>query len=185
MLTSDQLVFSRYGIKPEELLWSGRPYAGLRLRTTDALQIPFSLMWCGFAIFWETMVLRGGAPFFFALWGIPFVAAGLYFVAGRFFWDAYRRSVTYYGLTNDAALIVRTALGGGVERIYLPAVTGLNLQLSADGSGTILFAQLPQLGPFTSSWRDWSGKPAVPAFEYVPDAQRVFDLCTQAQRRPA
>ena len=62
--------------------------------------IPFSLLWCGFAVFWETMAMRMPGPFFgpglfFRLWGIPFVFVGLYFVFGRFFADALARSSSY------------------------------------------------------------------------------------------
>src|SRR6476659_2074117 len=85
----------------ERLLWSGQPLPGIRLRASDAFVIPFSILWCGFALFWEFTAVTKGAPFFFMLWGIPFVLAGLYFVFGRFFIDAGTRERTYYGVTSD------------------------------------------------------------------------------------
>ena len=145
----------------------------------DTLLIPFSLMWGGFAIFWETMALRGGAPFFFRLWGIPFVLYGIYFMIGRFFWDAYRRSTTWYGLTADSALILREGLAGSVQRIYLPAITTIGLDLGSDGTGTISFGDSPSLW---QSRRNWSGTP-VPSFEGVANAQGVYDLCAASQGR--
>lgn len=83
----------------EKLLWTGRPKTGIVFRTADIFLIPFSLLWCGFAIFWVTMASQ--ASIFFAMFGIPFVVIGLMLVFGRFIIDAKLRAHTYYGLTNN------------------------------------------------------------------------------------
>ena len=87
----------------EKLIWTGQPKKGIVFRTADIFLIPFSLLWCGFAIFWVIMASQGSI--FFAMFGIPFVIIGLIFVFGRFIIDAKQRENTYYGLTDDRIII--------------------------------------------------------------------------------
>jgi len=176
--------FDVFGVSANQIRWSGMPAGGLKLRRSDALAIPFSLMWGGFALFWEVTSFNSGAPLFFRLWGIPFVLIGLYMIIGRFFWDAYIRANTWYGLTDDSALFLRRGLGGGIASVSLPSVNNLSLQLQPDGSGTIYFGDVP-------SFQQEMGRPgrsygsAVPAFRYIPHASAVYEKCQAAQRRSA
>jgi hypothetical protein len=90
----------------EQLLWYGTPDPRVRFTPADVFMAPFSILWCAFAIFWESGVVRSGGPVIFELWGIPFVAVGLYFVFGRFFYKRYHKSRTAYVITTRRAMIV-------------------------------------------------------------------------------
>src|SRR5690349_16574111 len=95
----------------ERLLWSGQPRQGVFLRGSDALLIPFTLLWAGFACFWEYMVVRNPTPLLFRLWGIPFLMVGAYLVVGRFFLDAWTRRHTVYGLTSQRVIVFVDVFG--------------------------------------------------------------------------
>jgi hypothetical protein len=90
----------------EELLWRGAPDESVRFTAQDAFLVPISILWCGFALIWEAAAFSSSSPPFFKLWGIPFVAVGLYFVAGRFFYKSYRKRRTGYAITGYRAMIV-------------------------------------------------------------------------------
>jgi hypothetical protein len=168
----------------EKLLWCGQPAGGLKLRRSDAIAIPFSLMWGGFAIFWETGAILSNAPFFFRLWGIPFVLVGLYLIIGRFFFDAWLRARTVYGVTNQRALIF---CGRSSALTSLPLLTLSEIRVTEhqDGTGTISFGPAQP----ASSPRSKSTFPPRegPAFEFIPDAQHVSSVIHSAQMklRPA
>lgn len=65
----------------------------------------FSIMWGGFAVFWELQAVVSGAPIFFTLWGIPFALMGLYFVFGPFIYKKRRKLMTVFGLTDSRAIV--------------------------------------------------------------------------------
>jgi hypothetical protein len=167
----------------ERLLWSGRPRQGLLLRGSDAFLIPFSLLWGGFALFWEAGVIGSGAPFFFMLWGIPFVLVGLYITVGRFFADAALRAKTFYGLTNERAIIISGLFSPTVKSLSLRTTNDITLSQRADGSGSITFGSGV---PFANVYRGmpWPGMGTrlAPEFEQIPDSRAVYQLIRQAQQ---
>ncbi len=138
----------------ERLLWAGQPRGGIRLRGQDAFLIPFSLLWGGFAIFWEIMALTmtakapGPIGVIFPLFGLPFVLVGLYLIFGRFIIDAKTRERTYYGLTNERIIIVSGLFSRQTKSLQLRTLTDVSLTERVDGSGTITFGPAPLFGAF-------------------------------------
>ena len=169
----------------ESLIWSGAPRQGLLLRPSDSYFIPFSLLWGGFAIFWEVSVLNTSGPnsLFMSIWGVPLVLIGLYMIVGRFFVDARIRAKTYYGLTDRRAIIVSGLFSRTITSLPLRTLTDISLQERSDRSGTILLGR-PQ--PY-SSWGAgvrWPGMSqySTPAFEMIPNPKAVHDQLLEAQR---
>jgi hypothetical protein len=165
----------------EKLLWEGRPRQGLMLRPRDTFMIPFSILWCGFAIFWESSVLSQSAPGFFALWGIPFVAAGLYFVFGRFLYDAFVRSGTFYALTDRRVLISAGGFRREVRSLILEGLTDLRLSENGDGRGTIKFGADPESQ--NRGFGSLASGSGAPAFEGIEDVRGVYRQIMAAQKK--
>jgi len=168
----------------ERLLWSGTPRQGLLLRPSDIFMVPFSLMWGGFAFFWEYSVITSGkAPLFFMLWGIPFVLIGVYITVGRFFVDSYQRSRTCYALTDQRILILSGLTARNTKTLSLQNLNELSLSERSDGSGTILFGSIPRMYGmwYGTAWPEMSKK-LVPAFELIRDVRKVYDLIKNTQR---
>lgn len=167
-------------LDPQEmLLWAGRPRQGFRLRLTDIFVIPFSLLWGGFAIFWETLVIMNGAPFFFSLWGIPFVCVGIYFIAGRFFVDSYQRKHRSYVVTNSRVVILDRAWGRSIRSKSLNDLGELSLIVRSDSSGDIAFSQ--QYPWFIIEGFPQPGFPRPMVFEMIEFVRDVYGLIRNAQ----
>lgn len=163
----------------EKLVWSGRPRRGVILMAADLLATPFSVLWCGFAVFWVVSARKAGAPVPFWLFGLMFVAVGIYLVIGRFFADAARRAQTFYGLTTQRAIVVSGLFSRRVTSLELNTLGRLSLTEKKDRSGTITLGPPPGgqawvaglLGP------SWPGAAhhLPPAFEMVENARDVHD----------
>jgi hypothetical protein len=187
MSNSDR--FASRLLSGEHVLWSAKPRQGIMFSGRDAFLIPFSLLWGGFAIFWEfgavsgTMTARGGPSVvgFFPIWGVPFVLIGLYLIVGRFFVDAWLRGRMDYALTERRVLILR---GQEITAVDLARVSTVNLRGGANGGrGTIFFGYDDSgFGGWGGGWgyrRGWGyWTPSAdrrPQFIRIQRAQEVFN----------
>ena len=124
----------------ETLLWSGRPKQGLMFTSRDWVGVPFSLVWCGFAVAWTIGARAMEAPWFFSAFGLIFVAVGLYMVFGRFVHDAWLRSRDYYAVTDERVLAFRGGVGGHMRALDIDRLPELTLEdMRPDGRGTLRF----------------------------------------------
>ena len=174
----------------ETLLWSGKPLGGIQFRSQDFLLIPFSLMWGGFAIFWEYSALthpngQGSTGIFLSLLGIPFVCIGLYLIFGRFFVDAYNRSRTYYGVTNERIIILSGLFTRQVKSLQLRTLSDVTLNQGSNNHGTILFGPSPNTMGFSLPTGSWPGAARYnpPSFDLIERPKEVYDIIRQAQKK--
>lgn len=151
----------------EVLLWEGAPEPGIHFQRSDRFAIPFSLLWCGFAIFWEASVIAAGGPLLFKIWGVPFVLMGLYITVGRFFFRARQLARTRYAVT-DRRVIIQSRR----ETVFLPygQIPLLQKEVRSNGTGTIWFQR-----PEVSGGRHGRRVPGV-GFEEIAEAERVYRI---------
>lgn len=170
----------------ERLIWAAQPVQGIKFRTIDFFGVPFSILWAGFAFYWEYSVIKGGAPFMFVLFGVPFVLIGVYVTVGRFFLDAWLRSKTYYGLTNDRVVIVSGLWARKVNSLSLRTLTDVSLVESATAVGSISFGRSSMFNSMFAGV-PWPGAEQYigPRFDLIEDAKRTFQKIREAQKAAA
>ena len=176
----------------EEIVWQGRPGGGIVIRPSDLPISLFGLFFAGFAAFWIAMAasMTSGEETFpfsvFPLFGLPFLAVGLYLVFGRFLWQAWRRRRTFYTLTNRRAFIGSELLGQRTLATYdLADPDRLELVEERGGRGTVWFAERTYHGSRrrrVGSGRRRTAHTVPVGFEMIEDAPKVFRLIREAQR---
>lgn len=171
--------WSPYLDRGEKLLWEGAPATGLRFRPSDIFLTLFGVFWLGFSLFWTFMAgtmgaAAGGGFSLFGLFGLPFVAVGIYLVGGRFFWDSYARSRTRYALTDRRAIIARSAAGRSLKSWPIDDETRLDYEPGPEA--TIWFAEEIKRGSKGRTYTEKKG------FEYISDGDKVYRLMRDIQQ---
>jgi hypothetical protein len=131
----------------ERVLWAGAPSTKVVFHSRDAFLIPFSLLWGGFAIFWELGVTghwgvsatRNSAPTLMVFWGIPFIVIGQYLIWGRFVYAAWIKRRTHYAVTNRRILVVQDGWSRRTVAAYIDAIPVITREGRAERLGSLRF----------------------------------------------
>jgi hypothetical protein len=167
----------------EQLLWSGRPDYQRWFYPLDVLLVSFSVLWGGFAIFWETLALSSHTArdsVIFPLWGIPFVVMGLYLMVGRFFVRRWRRRRTIYALSDQRAFAITPAWPRGerVTSVWLGSYPPVDQRLMSKGRGTLWIGSVPGPQKWLAGDYGWPGAQRAAGnaviFSDIPDAAEVY-----------
>lgn len=165
-------------MRDETIRWIGQPIPGRIFSPADLFLVPFSLFWLGFSLFWEGAVVAMDAPWFFKLWGVPFVLIGLYLVIGRFFHQSWLRRHTIYAVTDRRVLVIRAAASRNTQAVFLKDLPIVNRRVRMDGTGTIIFGdsygQTLAAGGFAMRGRYAGAAPMC--FQEIPDVDAVYRL---------
>ena len=174
MDNESQQILQRYIQNDERLLWSGKPVGGILFRAFDAFLIPFFIFWTGFSLVWEGLAIWGGAPFFFPLFGIPFVVIGYHMLIGRFFQDAKFRAKTFYGITDKRIIIAYEGKTRKMKSWNLDK-TEVSISRKKDGSGTLKFGKTD---PNTSAGISMPFKDMefIPELTGIQDVNRAYEI---------
>jgi hypothetical protein len=173
----------------ETIHWTGQPETSVIFHKEDFFVIPFTLMWGGFAIFWEAGVLGfwtdgksvHAISLFMSLWGIPFVVIGQYMIWGRFFAAAWMKRRIYYALTNRRALVYQDWGSRKLIAAYLDQIPGIDRESNTRGIGTIRFGSISAGNFMATGGRrtqfDFSGltnSDGVVVFRDIPNVDSVY-----------
>lgn len=165
-----------YMVDDEYILWRGKPAGGSIFTSQDILMIPFSILWCGFAVFWVVSAFMSGAPAIFCCFGLPFVAVGMYLVFGRFIHTAYMRKRTLYVITNKKIIRKR---GAKVDILHLNNLPSMTLTAHKNGNGTIRFGQTYSY--YSGGQRYTTNSSSLFMLENIPNAVQVQEIISNAK----
>ncbi len=167
--------------RDESLLWTGKPKAGIVFRSEDIFLIPFSIVWCGFAISW--LVIAAQADVFFALFGVPFVIVGLIFACGRFIIDPKHRENTTYGITENRILIKSGVFSINIKSLNIRTLSDIELSEKPNGTGTISIGPKNPFMFWGSGISWWPGMKMNPQLQLIPNARKVYNKIIEIQNQ--
>lgn len=167
-------------LRDEKILWTGQPDPKAIFTRIDFFLVPFSVLWLGLFISFDFFAFGNAIS---NLFGLFFMFFGSYFVFGRFLYKIWKKSHTYYCVTDRRVLILTTLLHRNLRAVFIDTLPTIGKSIRPDGKGTITFGNRT----FLSSWYantgmellDWSQKEDVPTFYDIAEADRVYRIVNE------
>src|SRR5947208_5241138 len=176
----------------ESILWAGQPNHRVVFHKEDVFLIPFSLLWGGFAIFWEAGVsgfwgndARSRPWTFGMIWGVPFGLIGQYFIWGRFFYAAWKKKRTHYAVTNRRVIVVQKGRTRQMASAYIDTLPTLIKEGAPNGIGTLRFTQPDSVWVRGRGWGTWDAMNVgnTSTFVDIEDADFVYRLISDLREK--
>jgi hypothetical protein len=180
-------------LAPEErVLWRGQPENRRWFYPEDLVLVPFSVLWGGFAIFWEAGALTStsarestGVEVLFSLWGIPFVLIGLYLMVGRLFVRRWTRRGSLYVVTDQRILSFSPSWKGRfrVKMIWLSSYPPLEKRAGRGDQGTLCVGTTGPGQHWLGASSGWPGasrmRGSAIVLADIPDVAHVYTLLAE------
>jgi hypothetical protein len=114
------------------------------------------------------------------LFALFFAASALFTLAWILFLDPAKRARTLYRLTTERVILFSDFIFRTVRSLELPSINEIEIRMSSDGTGTIVFDQRSwPWWPYWSSF-DPDYRHAI-AFEFIDGARELREVIVQAQ----
>lgn len=161
----------------ESIIWQGQPLGGIVWANALSPIAFMGAFFTAFSLFWivAAATMTSGQPFpfnLFALFGLPFLAAGLFMLGGHVVLDAYLRSSMWYTLTDRTAFIATNAFGRKSLETY-PLAEMPFLELDDGKPGSIFFSNRVSASTSKSPRAQGSVTPRV-GFRHLADARSLY-----------
>lgn len=104
--TQDHYAFAQKYMTPGEyVLWRGHPEKGNTFTAASAIRALFSLGVLAFCLVWEITAFRQGNSVIMMVFGLPFIAVGLFMLWSSTLRGPYLRNKTFYVITNKKLML--------------------------------------------------------------------------------
>ncbi len=167
----------------ERLMWSGRPVQGLRFRKQDVPTVLFGMAWTGFALWWTWSVWQEEADLIPTAMGSVMVLIGLHQFIGQFFLDSYVRARTFYGVSDQRMVILKTVPTRNVQSLSLSELPDVTLDTEGIDGGVIQFSpDVTVTVPGSGTRRRRRVRRRGPHFELENGARSAYEIIRRAQK---